>query len=248
MSRDPFFLRGEVPFLRAYRQTETPAEEGRKIRALFARIAPRYDLANRVLSLSVDRLWRWRVVRKLSPASGHRVLDLFCGTGDLTRALGASGAEVTGADFCPEMLLLAKERSPGLQYIAADALCLPFPDGHFDLVTAAFGVRNLVDIDRGLKEMIRVTRGGGRIGILEFSHPRAAWIRVLYRFYLRHWLPRIGGWITGDRSSYTYLSRTIPAFLDQEGLAARMRVCGLEAVRYHNFTGGIAALHVGRKH
>lgn len=239
----------------AWNSPDPVRKSGGQVRRLFARIAPRYDLANRVLSLSVDRRWRRRAVRRLAPGSRDRVLDVFCGTGDLTGILARTGAEVVGADFCPEMIAVAvrklarRNSGPGAgiraAFVAADALSLPFPDESFDLVTAAFGVRNLEDLDRGLAEMVRVSRRGGRIGILEFGRPPSPWMERLYGIYLRRLLPRIGGWLTGDPPSYEYLSRSIPAFLDQAGLGRRMRAAGLDPVHCHDFTGGIAALHVG---
>lgn len=240
----------------AKRYPEPETRRGAEVRGLFARIAPRYDLANRILSFSVDRAWRRRVVRELGPRSGTRALDLFCGTGDLTRLLARTGAEVVGADFCPEMIAVALRKSAGRdggeppatpRYVAADVLSLPFPDHRFDLVTAAFGVRNLEDLDRGIGEMVRVTRPGGRVGILEFARPASAWLRAVYGIYLRWLLPRLGGLVTGDGPSYRYLSRSIPAFLDQGALRERLRRAGLTEVRSRDLSGGIATLYIGSR-
>ncbi len=231
-------------------ETSLPACKGPIIRKLFARISPRYDLVNHVLSLSIDRIWRWKTARLFSSPSSSRVLDLFCGTGDLARALASRGADVVGADFCPEMIRLAQEKpGPGgpLRFVAADALRLPFPDREFDLVTAAFGVRNLEDLDRGLSEMIRVVRPGGRVGILEFSRPTTAWLRAVYGAYLRWIVPSVGGWVSGDPPSYRYLSGSIRTFPDQAGLEERLRSAGLTGVTHRNLSGGIAAIHMGRK-
>ena len=230
--------------------TSLPARKGPIIRKLFARISPRYDLVNHVLSLSIDRIWRWRTARLLACPSSPRVLDLFCGTGDLARALAGRGADVVGADFCPEMIQLAQEK-PGsagpLRFVTADAQWLPFADGEFDLVTAAFGVRNLEDLDRGLSEMVRVVRPGGSVGILEFSRPTTAWLRVVYGAYLRWIVPSVGGWLSGDPPSYRYLAGSIRSFPDQSGLEERLRSAGLSGVTHRNLSGGIAAIHTGNK-
>ncbi len=227
---------------------------------MFSRIAPRYDFLNHLLSFSLDRIWRKRTARHFRHILARTdacVLDLCCGTGDLTNALwkearqgGREGAQVWGSDFAHPMLCLAREKhsvAGPQQYIEADALKLPFPDGSFDLVTAAFGFRNLVNYEAGLRETFRVLRPGGELGILEFSEPRPAPIRPLYRFYFKHILPRIGGAISGSNAAYSYLPASVSKFPSPEELAGMMRKCGFAEARFLIWTAGIVALQTGRR-
>lgn len=223
---------------------------------MFGQIAPRYDLLNHLLSLNIDRYWRWRTTRLVPPAHGP-VLDLCTGTGDLALAYDRAargGAPIVGADFCHEMLVRAlrkaARRGAGgrVQFLEADAQQLPFPENHFQVTTVAFGLRNVTDADRGLREMVRVTRPGGKVAILEFSQPRHWLFGRLYRFYFRFLLPWIGQIVSRSKdNAYAYLPASVLAFPDGEALAQRLRAHGLSDVRWHPFTFGIATLYVGTK-
>jgi demethylmenaquinone methyltransferase/2-methoxy-6-polyprenyl-1,4-benzoquinol methylase len=228
-----------------------------RIRRMFGAIAPRYDLLNHLLSLNIDRYWRLRTTRLVSPQDDGPILDLCTGTGDLALAYGRATQErvpIIGADFCHEMLVLAcqktskKQASDRVRYLEADAQRLPFPDNYFQIVTVAFGLRNITDTDRGLAEMVRVIRPGGRVAILEFSRPRGRLLGPLYRFYFRQVLPRIGQAISGSKdNAYHYLPASVLEFPDGEALAERLRHHGLTQVNWHPLTFGIAALYVGTK-
>jgi demethylmenaquinone methyltransferase/2-methoxy-6-polyprenyl-1,4-benzoquinol methylase len=218
------------------------------VRGMFARVARRYDLANHLLSFNIDRLWRARTVRRVRPIlerPGARVLDICCGTGDLTLALAREcRAPVLGSDFCHPMLVAARGKgAAGL--FEADALRLPLRDASLDLVTMAFGFRNLANYRAGLLEMRRVLRPNGMAAILEFSEPPNPVFAALYHFYSRRILPLIGGALSGSRDAYTYLPESVRKFPSPEELADQMRRGGFEQVRYERFTGGIATLHLG---
>jgi demethylmenaquinone methyltransferase / 2-methoxy-6-polyprenyl-1,4-benzoquinol methylase len=233
----------------------TGQEASRWVRAMFGRIAPRYDLANHVLSLNLDRWWRAATVKRVRPIlkrPGARALDLCCGTGDLLLALQAESAEIVmGGDFCHPMLLSAREKigRRGWQcpLFEADALALPVPDGALDLVTTAFGFRNLADYQAGLSEMHRVLKPSGVAAILEFSQPRNTAFGKLYGFYSRKVLPRIGGALSGSRDAYSYLPASIEKFPSAEELADWMRAAGFRAVEFIRMTGGAVALHLATK-
>ena len=218
------------------------------VRGMFARVARRYDLANHVLSFNIDRVWRARTVRRVRPIlerPGARVLDICCGTGDLTLALAREcRAPVLGSDFCHPMLVAAR-RKGAADLFEADALRLPLRDASLDLVTVAFGFRNLANYGAGLAEMRRVLRPGGTAAILEFSDPPNPVFAALYHFYSRRILPLIGGALSGSRDAYTYLPESVRKFPSPEELAEEMRRAGFEAVRYERFTGGVATLHLG---
>ena len=218
------------------------------VRGMFARVARRYDLANHVLSFNIDRVWRARTVRRVRPIlerPGARVLDICCGTGDLTLALAREcRAPVLGSDFCHPMLVAAR-RKGAADLFEADALRLPLRDASLDLVTVAFGFRNLANYGAGLAEMRRVLGPGGMAAILEFSDPPNPVFAALYHFYSRRILPLIGGALSGSRDAYTYLPESVRKFPSPEELAEEMRRAGFEAVRYERFTGGVATLHLG---
>jgi demethylmenaquinone methyltransferase/2-methoxy-6-polyprenyl-1,4-benzoquinol methylase len=228
------------------------------VREMFTSIAPRYDLLNHVLSFNVDRLWWRRAARSFSSIlqkPNARVLDLCCGTGDMTFALrreaGKSSFELLGADFSHAMLERAAEKSASVKvqapgWIEADALNLPFPSMHFDLVTSAFGFRNLADYDAGLREIVRVLRPGGQCGILDFSEPKGAMGRF-YRFYFKHILPRVGTAISGVRGPYTYLPASVERFPEPEEMLQRMKRAGFSAASWTPYTFGIAGLYRGTK-
>lgn len=230
-----------------------------RIRRMFGQIAPWYDFLNHFLSLNVDVAWRRKTARLVPPlgADDGPVLDLCTGTGDLalTYAVAApEGVSIVGADFCHEMLVRAAEKARAagfgdrIQFVEADAQRLPFPDNTFQLVTVAFGLRNVTDTDRGLAEMVRVTRPGGRVAILEFSRPRNRVFGRLYSFYFRHVLPRVGQLLCRNReNAYRYLPESVLRFPDYDALADKLRAHGLAEVRYEPFTLGIATLYVGVK-
>ncbi|HEV2170487.1 MAG TPA: bifunctional demethylmenaquinone methyltransferase/2-methoxy-6-polyprenyl-1,4-benzoquinol methylase UbiE [Candidatus Binatus sp.] len=228
---------------------ETAQQASAWVRGMFGRIAPRYDLLNHLLSLNIDRYWRARTVSRVAAIlakPGAQVLDVCCGTADLTIALQAraSGLRVVGSDFCHPMLVAAKRKSTQ-RLFEADALQLPIANESFDLVTTAFGFRNLADYKRGLGELRRILKPGGTLAILEFSTPPNALLAAAYDFYSRAVLPRIGGMISGSKDAYTYLPESVRKFPDAEGLAEQMRDAGLVNVRFERMTAGIVALHLG---
>jgi demethylmenaquinone methyltransferase/2-methoxy-6-polyprenyl-1,4-benzoquinol methylase len=226
---------------------------------MFTSIAPRYDLLNHVLSFNVDRIW-WRraahTFRHILARKEARVLDLCCGTGDMTfallresrRACEHSTSRIYGADFSHAMLVRAMQKSRGIrvQWVEADVLRLPVEDAHFDLVTSAFGFRNLADYDAGLREIVRVLRSGGEVGILDFGEPQGA-IGKVYRLYFRHLLPRVGTLISGVKGPYAYLPASVERFPAPQEMLARMRAAGLTSVSWTPYTCGIAGLYRGVK-
>lgn len=227
------------------------------VREMFTSIAPRYDLLNHVLSFNVDRVW-WRrtarTFRHILTRSEARVLDLCCGTGDMAFALqrlaGKSSAQIVGADFSHAMLRRAAvksaDRAAVPDWIEADALNLPFPDSHFDLVTSAFGFRNLADYDAGLREIARVLRPGGECGILDFAEPKGI-MGALYRIYFKQVLPRVGTVISGVRGPYAYLPASVERFPSPEEMLRRMKNAGVEEASWTPYTFGIAGLYRGKK-
>lgn len=227
-------------------------KDGARIRAMFGRVARRYDLLNHLLSGHLDRLWRRRLARDLALPAGSHVLDLCAGTGDQAVALHRRGLRVTAADFCLPMLALARPKfasaaAPAPVPVQADGLALPFPDGRFDGATVSFGLRNVADLDRALAELARVVRPGGELGVLEFTVPSFAPLRALYLFYFRRVLPRLGGWLSGDASAYTYLPASVLAFPQREGFVERLAAAGFEAGRWRSMSGGILALYRARR-
>jgi demethylmenaquinone methyltransferase/2-methoxy-6-polyprenyl-1,4-benzoquinol methylase len=219
------------------------------VRGMFGRIAGRYDLANHLLSGNLDRLWRRRTVRRVRhilERPDARVLDICCGTGDLTIALANGGrATVLGSDFCHPMLVAARRKAEGARLFEADALHLPVRDASLDLITVAFGFRNLTNYEAGLREMRRALKPGGTAAILEFSQPRNALFASLYYFYSRRILPWIGGLLTGSRDAYLYLPESIRKFPSAPQLAEDMRAAGFAQVNYEYLTIGTVALHLG---
>src|SRR6266849_6377729 len=228
-----------------------------RIRRMFGDIAPRYDLLNHLLSLNVDRYWRWRTTRLAPPDGTAPILDLCTGTGDLALAYDRAAmrqAPIFGADFCHEMLIRADQKTrrrqaaDRIRFLEADAQQLPFADEQFQITTVAFGLRNVADTDRGLAEMVRVTLPGGKVAILEFSRPRNWLFGRLYRFYFRRVLPMVGQLLSRSKDdAYHYLPASVMEFPDGEALAERLRKHGLSEVRWHPFTFGIATLYVGIK-
>lgn len=228
-----------------------------RVQRMFGQIAPRYDLLNHLLSLNADRYWRWRTVR-LVPAPGDLpILDVCTGTGDLAFAFyrrTRGRVPIVAADFCPEMLAIGerKKQRAGLAeeiaFVQADTSRLPFSDDRFQVVSVAFGLRNVADRQRGLSEMVRVCAPGGRVAVLEFALPRCRPLGSIYGWYFRKLLPRIGQWLARNReSAYHYLPASVSEFPAGEALAAEMRAAGLADVEIHPFTFGIAALYMGVK-
>ncbi len=222
------------------------------VRRMFASIAGRYDLLNRVLSLGVDRGWRRAATDEALRLTPARVLDVATGTADFALEIKrrAPGTEVIGCDFVPEMLEIGRGKAAAqglsVRLEEGDALALPYQDGSFDAVTCAFGFRNFSDYARGLAEMWRVLRPGGRLVILEFPPPGRGLFGALFRLYFQQVLPRIGGLVSGNAGAYTYLPESVLAFPPPERLALLMHASGFQT-RYRLLTFGIAALHVGDK-
>lgn len=241
---------------------EAVDKSGDRVRRMFGEIAPRYDLLNHLLSMNVDRWWRRRTVRLVPPQLSGQLaeaplLDVCTGTGDLALAYDrASGGKlpITGADFCPEMLELARSKAERVgangivDWVEADAQRLPFDDDVFQIVCVAFGLRNVADTDQGLCEMTRVCRPGGRVAVLEFTTPRRQPMKSVYGWYFRNVLPKIGQTVMRNNSAaYEYLPQSVGEFLEYEQLTARMEAAGLTDVRYHPMTFGVATLYVGTK-
>ena len=225
----------------------------RAVRDMFTAIAPRYDLLNHLLSANVDKLWWRRTARTFSGILSRpdaQVLDLCCGTGDMAFALRQQGPQsrITGADFSHAMLVLASEKSASrpVRWIEADALRLPFPDQSFDLITSAFGFRNLADYEPGLCEIRRVLRPGGECGILEFNEPRG-FLGQLYKVYFKSILPRIGKLISGNEGAYSYLPASVARFPTPPELLERMQTVGFREVSWTPYTFGIAGLFRGMR-
>jgi len=230
--------------------TQTPQQASEWVRGMFGRIAPRYDLLNHLLSMNIDRYWRARTVSSLAgilALPGAQVLDVCCGTGDLTFAMQSrsQSADVFGSDFCHPMLEAAKHKAAHCKLFEADALQLPVADASLDLVTTAFGFRNLTNYHSGLLELRRTLKPGGTLAILEFSTPPNPLLASAYGFYSRAILPTIGGMISGSRDAYTYLPESVRKFPDADGLADQMREAGFVNVRFERLTFGIVALHIG---
>lgn len=225
-----------------------------RIREMFARVAPRYDLLNHLLSGSLDRIWRRRLARSLAAvlAPGSRILDLCCGTGDQSEALRRRGFRVVAADFCLPMLALARpkfarDRGPRPEPLNADALALPLPDAGFDAATVSFGLRNVADLDGALAELARVVRPGGELAVLEFTVPAWQPLRSLYLFYFRRLLPRLGAVVSGDGSAYAYLPESVLDFPQREGFLERLHRAGFGAGSFTSLSGGILCLYRARR-
>ncbi len=232
-----------------------PQSAARAVRAMFTSIAPRYDLLNHLLSFNIDRLWWRKTARAFADILSRpqaQVLDLCCGTGDMTLALrrqaGKSSARILGADFSHAMLQRANQKAAAtpLRWIEADALRLPFPDAHFDLVTSAFGFRNLADYNAGLQEIMRILRPGGEFGILDFGEPEGL-VGNCYRLYFKRILPAVGTLISGVKGPYAYLPASVSRFPPPDEILQRMRQAGFRDSSWTPYTLGIAGLYRGRK-
>ena len=231
------------------------------VRGMFGRIAPRYDLLNHLLSFNLDKRWRARTVARVSEILDRpdaQVLDLCCGTGDVALAVEArrkgdarARRPVLASDFCHPMLVEARRKIAGQRFrtpvFEADALALPLAGDSLDLITVAFGFRNLANYQSGLQEMLRVLKPGGVAAILEFSQPPNATFRALYGFFSTSVLPRIGGMVSGSPEAYSYLPESIRKFPGAEQLAQEIRVAGFSRVEFERMTGGAVALHLGYK-
>lgn len=226
---------------------------------MFDNIAPRYDLLNRLLSLNIDRSWRKKLVRQLLIQSPSSVLDIACGTGDLTIAISKSltknpstvHSQIVGADLSPQMIKVAQGKfrklSLDIPLHVADAEKLPFDDESFDAVTCAFGVRNFEDLDKGLSQARRVIKQGGRIYVLEFSTPKASIFARLFKFYFHRILPPIAGFISKDRKAYTYLPQSVDEFPSTEAFCEILKQLGFENCTARPLTFGVATLYIGEK-
>jgi demethylmenaquinone methyltransferase/2-methoxy-6-polyprenyl-1,4-benzoquinol methylase len=226
-----------------------------RVGELFATIARRYDLINDIQSFGLHRLWKRRVIELARPQPGERALDLCCGTGDLTLALAKRGAYVTGLDFSDPMLQVAKEKSARfvqssktkIEFIRGDAQQIPFPDNSFDVLTIGYGLRNLADLDAGLRDMWRVTKPGGRLVALEFGKPaNSAW-RGIYFSYLKFMLPIFGKIFCGNSAAYAYILESLNHYPTQSAVAAKMTELGWRNVRVLNLIGGVMSIHYAEK-
>ena len=228
-----------------------------RVRQMFGAIATKYDRMNHLLSMNCDRYWRWRTVRLVRPAGADPILDVCTGTGDLAFAFAKqTGGQtpIVAADFCPEMLEIGKQKlerlsdRPNVTFVEADAQSLPFAANTFQVVSVAFGLRNVADTDQGLSEMTRVCRPAGRVAVLEFSMPQRQPMKGIYSWYFRHVLPRLGQWFArNDHEAYRYLPASVGEFPEGAALARKMEAAGLCHVRFHRLTAGVATLYIGVK-
>jgi demethylmenaquinone methyltransferase / 2-methoxy-6-polyprenyl-1,4-benzoquinol methylase len=215
-----------------------------QVRSMFDRIAPVYDVMNRAMTMGLDRKWR-RLTAEAVVGPGDRVLDACCGTGDLALADARAGGRVTGVDFSEEMLARAERKAPEFQWVQADAAALPFDDESFEVVTVGFGIRNLADLEAGLRELARVLVPGGRLGCLEITRPRGV-LRPFFRLWFDGLVPVAGRFLRGG-AAYSYLPASVRRFPGPEDLASAMHRAGFTDVGWRLLGGGIVALHVGRR-
>ena len=213
------------------------------VQRMFDAVAKRYDVTNDVLSLGQDRRWRQQVIHAVDARPGDRVLDLAAGTGTSSQPFADRGALVVPCDFSLGMLQVGKRARPALPFTAGDGTRLPFADASFDAVTISFGLRNIVDPAAGLRELLRVTRPGGRLVVCEFSHPTWAPLRTVYVEYLMKALPAVARAVSSSPDAYVYLAESIRAWPDQEGLARLVAAAGWQRPQWRNLSGGIVALH-----
>ena len=217
-----------------------------EVSRMFDEVAETYDRTNDILSLGQSKLWRKSVRRLINPEAGQRILDLAAGTGTSSMALLGDGVSVVAADFSKGMLEVGKKRHPELEFAFADATKLPFKDSEFDAVTISFGIRNVVDVDKALSEMFRVTKPGGVLVVCEFSHPKGIFGK-LYKFYLRRVLPLVAKLVAKNPEAYSYLGESIEAWPNQTEFAEQIGRAGFENVGFKNLSLGIVAVHYGEK-
>jgi demethylmenaquinone methyltransferase / 2-methoxy-6-polyprenyl-1,4-benzoquinol methylase len=220
-------------------------KEPHEVAAMFDDVADRYDFTNDVLSLGQARAWRRTVAAAIDARPGERILDLAAGTGTSSIPFQQAGASVVACDFSLGMLNVGRSRNPELDFVAADAMQLPFRDAAFDAVTISFGLRNVADTTAALREMRRVTKPGGRLLVCEFSHPTNGPFRTVYIEYLMRALPIIAQRVASNPDAYVYLAESIRAWPDQRGLATLIKASGWSRVAWRDLTGGIVALHRG---
>ena len=232
----------------------SPGEErSARVGDLFAAVARRYDLINDLQSLGLHRLWKQRLVRMARPKPGERALDLCCGTGDLAFALAGRGAEVIGLDFSEPMLRVATKKrlargaKSGVTFLLGDAQEIPFPGNSFDVVTVGYGLRNLKDWETGLREMMRVTKPGGRLLVLDFGKPDNALWRGIYFGYLKLFVPLLGLVVCGNAAAYSYILESLKHYPAQRGVAEGLTRLGLQNTRIINLLGGVMSIHYAEK-
>ena len=214
-----------------------------EVAAMFDKVAKRYDITNDVLSLGRTRSWRRAVLEALDLKPGEHILDLAAGTGSSTEPLRRAGADAVACDFSAGMIEVGRRQFPELTFVQGDALALPFQDAEFDAVTISFGLRNVNDTAKALREMLRVTKPGGRLLVCEFSHPTWAPFRHVYMEYLMKALPAVARRVSSDPEAYVYLAESVRAWPDQELLAAMVNDAGWHKCEWRDLTGGIVALH-----
>lgn len=228
-----------------------------RVKDLFGTVADRYDLINDLQSFGLHRHWKRRLLKVAAGRPGERALDLCCGTGDVAFGLARQGLAVTGLDFSEPMLSVARQRletqkaktnpAGAVQFLRGDAQQIPFPDASFDVVTISYGLRNLADLERGLREMLRVARPGGRVLALDFGKPDNAGWRAIYFGYLRRFVPLLGRFFCGDPETHAYILESLTHYAAQRGVAAKMRELGYGGVRIINLMGGIMSINYGEK-
>ena len=214
---------------------------------MFDGVAKRYDIMNDLLSLGQTKVWRKKATAIIAPTRGMKILDIAAGTGSSSRPLADAGAEVIPADFSQGMLDAGKKRNPDLNFTLADALNLPFENDQFDVTTISFGLRNTNDVSKALQEALRVSKPGGRLVVVEFSHPTNRFFRTIYMKYLMEALPKVARKLASNPDAYIYLAQSIQAWPTQEQLAEKIRAAGWGSVAWQNFTFGIVAVHIAYK-
>lgn len=214
---------------------------------MFDGVAKNYDRTNALLSVGNSWLWRFQTVRAIAPVTGERILDIAAGTGTSSAAIARSGADVVAVDFSPGMIEVGRTKHPKIEFLEADAMALPFKANEFDAVTISFGLRNIEDPRKALKEMFRVLKPGGRVVVCEFSQPTHALLRAGYGAYLKYVMPRVVEVASSNPEAYTYLAESINEWPDQATLSQWMRGAGFTRVAYRNLTSGVVALHRGHK-
>jgi demethylmenaquinone methyltransferase/2-methoxy-6-polyprenyl-1,4-benzoquinol methylase len=243
----------EVVYLAYYRENIRVSKsadlnkEPEEVASMFDGVAKRYDIMNDLLSLGQTKAWRKKATAIIAPHAGMKILDIAAGTGSSSRPLADAGADVIPADFSQGMLDAGKKRHPDLPFTLADALNLPFLANEFDVTTISFGLRNTNDVDQALREALRVTKPGGRLVVVEFSHPTNALFRKIYMKYLMSALPKVARKLSSNPDAYIYLAQSIQAWPAQEQLAEKISLAGWETVAWQNFTFGIVAVHIAFK-